>query len=159
MKDPGRSNWKALLIALAVVAVCILAAYLAGRGLERSAAQKQAAVLSSSLERANGRVSALQARVDLLSANVWVYRATTAMDNRNFGLANDAMANAVTRLRQVEAGAAKVEPRALMAVQRDAQALQINVAKDLQPQRAALLKLAASVTDLAEASGGAPAAK
>lgn len=159
MRSLGRLNWKILLIGLAVLAVSVLAAYFVGRGLERSAAQKEAAVTTARLDAANTRVAALQARVDLLSANVWVYKATTALDNRNFGLANDAMANAVTRLRRIEAEAANVEPGALAAAQRDAAALKISVATDLQPQRVALLKLAASVTELADATGSTPATR
>lgn len=159
MTSPRRLDWKVLLVGIAVLAASVLVAYFAGRGLERSAAQKQAAVAARSLESANARAAALQARVELLSANVWVYKATTALDNRNFGLANDAMANAVTRLRRVEAGPASLAPGALAAVQRDAAALRINVATDLQPQRAALLKLAASVTALADAPSNPPAAR
>lgn len=159
MTGLGRLNWKVLLIALAVVAVCILAAFFSGRGLARSAAQAEAAVVASSLESANARVAALQARSELLSANIWVYKATTALDNRNFGVANDAMANAVMRLGRIDPGAAKVDPSALAAVQQEAAALKINVATDLQPQRAALLKLAAKVTDLADGLDSPPAPK
>lgn len=159
MTTSRRSNWKVLLVGLAVLAVSVLVAYFAGRGLERSAAHTQAEVAARSLAGANARAAALHARVDLLAANVWVYKATTALDNRNFGLANDAMANAVTRLRRIEAGPANVEPGALATVQSDAAALRINVATDLQPQRAALLKLAASVTALADDTSSPSAAR
>lgn len=147
-----RENLKGLLIAAAVLVVGVLAAYFIGRGLERNSAQKQSAATASDLAGANARVATLQSRVELLTANVWVYKASTALDNRNFGVANEAMANAVSRLSMVQASSANLNPNALAAVQRDASALKIAVATDLEPQRAQLLKLAASVTDLAGSS-------
>lgn len=147
-----RENLKALLLGAAVLVVGVLAAYSIGRGLERVSVQKQTAAMASDLAGANTRVAMLESRVELLAANVWVYRASTALDNRNFGVANQAMANAVGRLSKVDAASANLEPNALAAVKRDASALKITVATDLQPQRAQLLKLAASVTELAGSS-------
>lgn len=88
----------------------------------------------------------------LLTANVWVYRAAAALDDRNFGVANDAMDEAVSALEAVSL--AEGDPRSAelseaLAAARD---LNISVARNLEPQREALLALAGRVTDLAEQS-------
>lgn len=140
---------KALLIGIAVLIVGIF--------VERSWTQHRIAAAVSSVAAANARAAALQSRVDLLTANVWVYKASTALDNRNFGEANEAMAIAVTRLNSLDAGAANLDNTALAAVRSDASALKIAVTTHLEPQRTQLLKLAASLTELAGASAGNPA--
>ena len=89
---------------------------------------------------------------NLLTANVWVYRAAAALDDRNFGVANDAMNEAVRALEAVTL--AEGDPRAVelseaLAAARD---LNISVASNLEPQRGALLALARRVTALAEES-------
>lgn len=93
----------------------------------------------------------------LLTANVWVYRAAAALDDRNFGVANDAMNEAVRALEAVTL--AEGDPRAagLAEAVAAARALDISVASNLEPQREALLALARQVTGLAEQSP-APAA-
>lgn len=88
----------------------------------------------------------------LLTANVWVYRAAAALDDRNFGVANDAMNEAVTALEAVTL--AEGDPRAagLSEAVVAARELDISVASNLEPQRGALLALAGRVTELAEQS-------
>ena len=88
----------------------------------------------------------------LLPANVRVYRAAAALDDRNFGMANDAMNEAVTALEAVTL--AEGDPRAAGLAQATAaaRALDISVAGNLGPQREALLALARRVTLLAEPS-------
>lgn len=94
----------------------------------------------------------------LLTANVWVYRAAAALDDRNFGVANDAMNEAVSALEAVTL--AEGDPRAagLAEAVVAARALDISVASNLAPQRGALLALARRVTELAEPSPAPDAA-
>lgn len=94
----------------------------------------------------------------LLTANVWVYRAAAALDDRNFGVANDAMNEAVRALEAVTL--AEGDPRAagLSEAVAAARGLDISVARNLEPQREALLALAERVTGLAEQPAPAAAA-
>lgn len=88
----------------------------------------------------------------LLTANVWVYRAAVALDDRNFGVANDAMAEVVKALESVtlaEGDPLQDELTGVLAASRD---LDISVASNLAPQREALLALERRVTGLTEQS-------
>lgn len=86
----------------------------------------------------------------LLTANVWVYRAAAALDDRNFGVANDDMNEAVRALEAVTLPEGDPRAAALAEVIGAARALDISVASNLGPQREALLALARQVTRLAE---------
>ncbi|MDP2117475.1 MAG: hypothetical protein Q8J71_08770 [Brevundimonas sp.] len=88
----------------------------------------------------------------LLTANVWVYRAAVALDDRNFGVANDAMAEVVRALESVtlaEGDPLQEELSGVLAAARD---LDISVASNLAPQREALLALERRVSGLTEHS-------
>lgn len=101
-----------------------------------------------------------QARItanQLLTANVWVYRAAAALDDRNFGVANDAMDEAARALEAVTLAEGDPRGAGLSEAVVAARALNISVATNLEPQREALLALARRVTALAEQSP-APAA-
>jgi len=93
----------------------------------------------------------------LLTANVWVYRAAAALDDRNFGVANDAMNEAVRALEAVTLDEGDPRSTGLSEAVAAARALNISVASNLEPQREALLALARRVTALAGQSP-APAA-
>jgi len=86
----------------------------------------------------------------LLTANVWVYRAATALDDRNFGVANGAMDEAVKALESVTLAEADPRTTGLSEAVTAARGLDISVARNLEPQREALLALARRVTELAE---------
>lgn len=88
----------------------------------------------------------------LLTANVWVYRAAAALDDRNFGVANDAMGEAVRALEAVTLAEGDPMQADLAETLAAAKALDISVASNLEPQREALLTLARRVTGLAERS-------
>lgn len=82
------------------------------------------------------------------------YRAAVALDNRNFGVANDDVARVVASLNGVDATAAGVDNASLAAVKSEAAGVRISVATNLQSQRAQLLRLA---DDLSALSGKSPA--
>ncbi|GAA0870176.1 hypothetical protein GCM10009116_20120 [Brevundimonas basaltis] len=88
----------------------------------------------------------------LLTANVWVYRAAAALDDRNFGVANDAMGEAVAALEAVELPEGDPLQAGVAEALTAAKNLNISVASNLEPQREALLNLARRVTALAEQS-------
>lgn len=88
----------------------------------------------------------------LLTANVWVYRAAAALDDRNFGVANDAMGEAVAALEAVELPDGDPLQAGVAEALTAARNLNISVASNLEPQREALLDLARRVTSLAEQS-------
>lgn len=88
----------------------------------------------------------------LLTANVWVYRAAVALDDRNFGVANDAMAEVVKALESVTLAEGDPLQDELTGVLAAARALDISVASNLAPQRDALLALERRVTGLTEHS-------
>lgn len=94
----------------------------------------------------------------LLTANVWIYRAAAALDDRNFGVANDAMVEAVRALESVTLAEGDPRSAELSEAVVAARALNISVASNLEPQREALLALARRVTSLAEQSPAPPAA-
>ena len=94
----------------------------------------------------------------LLTANVWVYRAAAALDDRNFGVANDAMNEAVSALEAVTLTEGDPRAAGLADTVAAARALDISVASNLEPQRGALLALARRVTELSEQSPAPDAA-
>jgi hypothetical protein len=87
-----------------------------------------------------------------LAANLWVLRAAVALDNRNFGVADSAVANAVASLNRVDAAAAGVELQSLQAVSEQASAIQISVATNLASQRNQLLRLEGDIAALVASS-------
>lgn len=89
---------------------------------------------------------------ELLSANVWIYRAAVALDDRNFGVAKNAMDETVKALEAVTLLEGDPRQTELSAVLTAAQTLDISVANNLAPQREALFNLARRVNALNEQS-------
>ena len=94
------------------------------------------------LQGAQARVASLQSARQLLNADVWAYRAAVALDNRNFGVANDAVAGVVASLSAVDAAAAGVDGGSLASVKTEAAGVRISVATNLETQRAQIIRLA-----------------
>lgn len=152
-KPSGRS----MLIRLGVAA--LVAVLLFGGGYLTRDLPARSAIAEARTARDTAE-SQLQARItasQLLTANVWVYRAAAALDDRNFGVANDAMIEAVKALEAVTLTDGDPRAAGLSEALTAAKALNISVASNLEPQRAALLALARRVTGLADQSS-APAA-
>jgi hypothetical protein len=123
----------------------------AARTRDAAAAQRYGAVESA--------LRSAQSVNQLLLADLWIYRAAAELDERNFGLANKAVAKAVAALNAVEPADAGIEAAPLAAVRAEAAHVNIAVATDLGAQRAQLLRLAADIDTLVEASAattGAP---
>ncbi len=138
---------------LIVVACLILAgtaAFFVGGIVESNAREQQAAIERTKLQNAQNQILTLQSVNQLLSANVWAYRAAHALDNRNFGVANDDAARVVASLKAVNASDAG--GNAIATLREEAGRIKISVAQNLGAQRAQLLHLAAGITRLAEQS-------
>lgn len=144
----ARRKWVAAAAAVLALGAAFLAGYLIERG-ARQGAEARVAAAETQLQQAQGQVAAAQARNRLLAANVAVFRAAAALDNRNFGVANDLMNAVRSNLQQVEAAAAPgLDPAALAAVRERANAVQVSVATDFEAQRDELLGLAADINTL-----------
>ncbi|MBP6546562.1 MAG: hypothetical protein KA220_07590 [Phenylobacterium sp.] len=137
------------LIVGAVVLAVGGGAYLTGYGLEHAARKQEVAAAEQKFIRAEARSQRLEAANQLLIASTWVYRSGVALDQRNFGVANDAMVNAVASLKAVRPETSGQDPAAITAIQKEAAAIKIAVATDLGAQRARVLQLATGLSRLA----------
>lgn len=131
-----------------------VAAYFIGGAVTRSKLAMEVATLKQDCAAAQTKLVAARSANALLMANVWAYRAIAALDDRNFGLANDAVARTVTDLKAVDAVASGTDVSALMAARAEAAGLKIYVATDLESQRGQLLRLAADLTALSGSESG-----
>jgi type II secretory pathway pseudopilin PulG len=150
-------------IVAAILVVAGVAAFFAGNAVEHAAraqdakaAEQQYAAAKAQLQGAQTRIASLQSVNQLLTANVWAYRATVALDNRNFGLANDAVVKVVASLNDINATAAGLDGQALKALQTEAANVKISVATNLESLRNQIIQLAADITALAGKSAAGP---
>jgi hypothetical protein len=141
----GTRNW---LIVVGVLVVAGVAAYFVGN----AAGTREAAAAKAQLQGAQTQVASLQSVKQLLTADVWAYRAAAALDNRNFGVANDAVAKVVASLNAVDGAAAGVDNAPLAALKTEAAGVRISVATNLEPQRTQLIRLADGITSLSDQS-------
>lgn len=145
----GTRNW---LIVVGVLIVAGVAAYFVGTAIEHGARTREAAAAKAQLQSAQTQVASLQSVKQLLNADVWAYRAAVALDNRNFGVANDAVAKVVASLNAVDAAAAGLDNGSLAALKTEAAGVKISVATNLEPQRTQLIRLADDITALTDQS-------
>lgn len=151
-RSSGTRNWLIVVIVLIIAGV---AAYFAGSFVERNAsaqntlaAEQQYAAVKMQLASAQAQNTSLQSVNRLLAANVWAYRAAVALDNRNFGVANDAIAKVVANLNGVDGATAGLDSAAVMAVKKEALGVKISVALNLESQRTQIVHLASAITAL-----------
>ena len=148
-RSSGARNW---LIVVGLLIVAGVAAYFVGAAVEHAARARDAAAAKAQLQSAQTQVASLQSVKQLLTADVWAYRAAAALDNRNFGVANDAVTRVVASLNSVNVAAAGLESEPLNALKGEASGVKISVATNLEAQRAQLLRLATDTTALVEKS-------
>lgn len=143
---------RSMLIRVGLAALAAVLLFGAGYLTRDLPARSEIAEARAARDAAESDRQARLAAHQLLTANVWVYRAAAALDDRNFGVANEAMNEAVGALEAV--ALAEGDPRAagLAEAVAAARELDISVASNLEPQRGALLALARRVTALAEES-------
>ena len=148
-RSSGTRNWLIVVSALIVAGV---AAYFVGAAIEHTARAREAAAAKAQLQSAQTQVASLQSVKQLLTAEVWAYRAAVALDNRNFGVANDAVAKVVTSLNNVDTAAAGLDNGPLAALKTEAGDVKISVATNLESQRSQLIRLADDITALSDQS-------
>ena len=149
LSGPGGRSMLIRLGLAALVAVLLFGAGYLTRDLPaRSAIAEARAARDAAESDRQTRITANQ----LLTANVWVYRAAAALDDRNFGVANDAMNEAVRALEAVTLAEGDPRSAGLAESVVAARGADMSVASILEPQRGALLALAPRVPDLAEQS-------
>jgi type II secretory pathway pseudopilin PulG len=135
-------------VVVVVLIVAGVAAYFAGNAVEHAARARDAKAAEQQYAAAKTQIASLQSFNQLLTANVWAYRAAVALDNRNFGFANDAVVNVVASLNDVNAATADLDSKSLKALQNEAANVKISVATNLESQRNQLIQLAADITSL-----------
>lgn len=146
----GARTW---IVVVVVFVVAVVAAYFAGHFIEHSAAGKAVASAEQKSAAAHSEATRAQAANRILAANIWAYRASVALDQRNFGVANDAVGKVVSSLDGVDTAAARVDPAAVKSARDEALAAKVSVAADLEAQRARLLRLADDIAVLADSAG------
>ena len=144
------SGTRAWVITVVILIVAGVAAYFAGTFVERSANAKNADLNQQQIVVAQQRIASLGSANHLLTANVWVYRAAVALDNRNFGVANNDMTNVVASLHGVDAANIGLDSIAIAALENQAKSIKLSVATNLQPQRAQVLRLASDISSASE---------
>ena len=152
-RSTGARGW---LIVVVVLVIAGVVAYFVGGAMERGAQTQDAAAAASrytavqaKLIDAQAQIHSLQSLNQLLGANMWTYRAAIALDNRNFGVANTDVVKAAASLGSVDAAAAGLDPKAVESLQKEAGAIHISVAINLESQRNELLHLAGGIGALA----------
>jgi uncharacterized protein (UPF0333 family) len=88
----GTRNW---LILVGVLMVAVVVSYFIGQGIESAKRAKELAATQQRYTAATVQISNLNSANSLLTANVWAYRASVAVDNRNFGMTPWARSSAV----------------------------------------------------------------
>ncbi len=146
--EPRSTRTRNGVILVGVLIVAGVAAYVAGASVEHQARTREAATAAAQLQAARTQVASLQSLRQLLSADTWAYRAAVALDNRNFGVANDDVAQVVVSLNAVDAAAAGINTRSLVALKTEAAGVRISVATNLEAQRTQLVRLADGITAL-----------
>ncbi len=160
-----RSSWN-----FKSVAIVVLVALLAGAGLyflgrwqanraavgERVTLQRQVQQTQAQLGQSQAQLAAAESRSRLLQARGTLYQAAVDLERRNFGTANTHLQSAARILATADATAARVDVQALDSVQRSLAATNLNVATDLQAQRARVLELAARLETLLPSEQGPP---
>ena len=143
------SKFKRVLIWLVVVVIVAGICYLLGLREGRS----PLADCRERLARVQAELKRVQAVNGVLRAQRQLYRAAAELDRRNFGTANDDVVMAAKLLRSVDPEIANVEATELDALRREVAATSINVALDLQEQRAHLADLAERLDNLMPEQG------
>ena len=126
-------------VALAAGALLFFFGWLRGTQVEGARADEIEAAraeVEGELEQARGELGRLGARVALLESRAACARALEALDDRNFGIAEDQLTQVAQRAADVPAAA---EARRL------AEALELTIAEDLSDQRARLRQVCAAL--------------
>jgi hypothetical protein len=151
-------------IGVALVLVVGAALYFGGRWHERNLAagaraerigQVEAAQVD--LVRAQAELARAEDRIRLLRARSLLFETAVDLDRRNFGTANQHLSAAAEELKAVREGGPEMDMQGLQTLQRDVEGMNLNVATDLQVQRAQVLDLLARLDALFPEERSGPA--
>ncbi|MEG3192081.1 hypothetical protein [Lysobacter sp. D1-1-M9] len=155
-----------ILIGVVVVALLLLGVYLWGHfqtrsqlSAQQSEHEQRIAAVEGRLQQAQQDLSAANSRHQLLLARAGLYRTAIDLDQRNFGTASTHLQQAAAALGRVDASGGDINAQQLAALRGSIAEMNINVATDLQRQRAQVLRLAAQLDALAGETPGAAAAR
>jgi hypothetical protein len=144
------SSTRIWLIVVAILLLGGVIAYVVGGAREHAARLRDSTQSAAALQTARTRLAACRSVNQLLAADAWTYRAAAALDNRNFGVAGDAMAKVEASLNRLDPAAAGVGDAAVARVRSEAAAVRISVAQNLEAQRGQVIQLAADIGALAD---------
>ncbi|MDQ3269866.1 MAG: hypothetical protein M3Q11_06725 [Pseudomonadota bacterium] len=145
-----------IIAAVAIALLIILGVYLWGNAQTRNQLSAQQTEhdqrigqLQSQLQATQGELASARSRNQLLMARTDLYRAAAALDLRNFGIANTHLRQAEQALGKVDASNANLDAAKLNQLRSSIDALDINVATNLQDQRNRVLEVASRLDAIA----------
>lgn len=149
----------AMLIALGIAIVIGAGLYFGGlsQGRGELAAQKthyeqQIQAGRTELGKRQAELAAVRNHNRLMQARVALYRTAIDLDQRNFGIANGRLQEASGALAQIKSGDGGIDTAKVAELRASIAATNINVATNLQQQRAQILDLAARLDAIAAAA-------
>jgi uncharacterized protein HemX len=149
------SSGKQIMIGIAVVVVMIFAAF--GVGLwqgriqllvQHSRHEQAIAKLNSQLTQTQHQLSVSENRTALMQASIALYRSAIDLDKRNFGMANAHLKEAAQSLGKIDNQASELKTAEIARLRDAISKANINVAVNLEEQRAQVLSFATQLNAL-----------
>ncbi len=145
-----------LLITLGIAIVIGVALYFVGlkQGQSELAAQKthyeqQVQAGKTALDKSQAELAGVRNHNHLMQARVALYRTAIDLDQRNFGIANQRLHAVAEALDQIKTADGGIDPEKIAALRKSIAASNVNVATNLQQQRAQILDFAARLDAIA----------
>jgi hypothetical protein len=150
-----RNDWRRIGIAAGVALAVGAVLYFGGRWQERGIAASDRAerieeveAVRSDLARSRGELAAAEDRIRLLWARSLLFETAVDLDRRNFGTANQHLRAASQQLEAVRTGPPGMDAAELRALQLSIAETNLNVATDLEVQRAQVMDFLARLDAL-----------
>ncbi len=148
-----------ILIALGLAIVVGAGLYFFGlkQGRDELAAQKthyeqQVQAGKTALGKSQAELAGVRNRNHLMQARVALYRTAIDLDQRNFGIANQRLHAVTDALDQIKSGDGGIDTAQVAALRKSIAASNVNVATNLQQQRAQILLFARRLDAIADAA-------
>jgi hypothetical protein len=138
------SRGKVLLIGLIIAVLIAIAIFVFGFIKGRA----QVSIVQGQLAQAQAQLVISQNQQYLMQADIALYRTATDLDQRNFGIANSRLKSATDALGKISQTAAGVNSAQITQLRNSISAMNINVATNLEDQRAQVLKFASQLDGL-----------
>ncbi len=148
-----------ILITLGIAIVIGVALYFGGlkQGQSELAAQKthyeqQVQAGKTALGKSQAQLAGVRNHNHLMQARVALYRTATDLDQRNFGIANQRLHDVTDALDQIKTADGGIDTAKIVALRKLIAASNVNVATNLEQQRAQILDFAARLDAIAAAA-------